>query len=349
MSNERMKILELLENGDITAEEANKLLKAIENNSNNSNNDSINFTKVSNKVNDILGLITKKTSSMGVHLGNEIKNLVKNINISNTKNSFYKEFEFELDNIKKDLTLKSLNGEMVLKGYNGNKITLKAIYIPKNTKNNLIFCNQDSNKYVLSFNENDFEKVSIDVLIPKKCLQNIYINCINSNISLSSMNFANIFCETSACNCIIENSDGDNININNINGKIIIRNTKANNLKVCNINEYVKLNNIDIKNISLDILNGEIGVLNDYLNLFDDYKWRFETQNMPINIQINTDNINYSIDAQTSLGKINILKNNLAYYEKSDKRVLAKIERPYDLFKNLDLIMQTTNSAIILS
>ena len=101
--------------------------------------------------------------------------------------------------------------------------------------------------------------------------------------------------------------------------------------------------------MSVDVLNGEIDVINDYLNLFDNYNWKLETQNNPINIEINTDNINYNIDAKTSLGKVNILKTNLIYSEKTDYKVIAKTEHTNDLFKSLNLSLETTNSTIILS
>ena len=58
MNNERIKILKMLENGDITADEASKLLSALEsssqsysNNTNNNNNQSIDFNKIINKIN----------------------------------------------------------------------------------------------------------------------------------------------------------------------------------------------------------------------------------------------------------------------------------------------------------
>ncbi|WP_317366801.1 DUF4097 family beta strand repeat-containing protein [uncultured Tyzzerella sp.] len=358
MSNERIKILKMLENGEITADEASKLLSAIENSSNtyahnnnyndNNNGQSIDFNKIINKITSTTQILAKKTSKIYNDLEKEIKNIFQNANIT-SKNSICKEFNFTLNNINNTLDLKSLNGEMVLKGYNGNKLTLKAIYIPKDINSTVDFYTTDNQKYIFTFMEDKFEKVSIEILVPKKHFDSILISNINSNFSLDAINFKNVVCDTTNSNGIIENCEGENININNVNGKLIIRNIKANSLKVCNINNYVKLNNIDIKNVSIDVLNGEIDVINDYLNLFDDYNWKIETQNNPINVEINTDNVNYSIDATTSLGRVNILKNNLIYTEKSDYRVVAKTEYVNHLFKNLDLSLTTTNSTIILS
>ncbi len=361
MSNERIKILKMLEKGEITADEASRLLSALEggtsqqtyqnndNNNNNNNNQSIDFTKIMNKITNTTQILAKKTSKIYGELEKEVKNIIKNINVSSNKNSFCKEFNFALGDQDNNIELKSLNGEMVLKGYNGDKLTLKAIYIPKDNTKTVDLYNSENKKYIFTFKEEDFEKVSIEVLLPKKYFKNINLSSINSNFSLDSINFENIFCETTKCNGIIENVEGQNININNINGKLIVRNIKANILKISNINDYVKLNNVDIKDMSVDVLNGEIDVINDYLNLFDNYDWKLETQNNPINIEINTDNINYNIDAKTSLGKVNILKNNLIYSEKTDYKVIAKTEHTNDLFKSLNLSLETTNSTIILS
>ncbi len=356
MNNERIKILKMLENGDITADEASKLLSALEissqsysNNTNDNNNQSIDFNKIINKITNTTQMLARKTSKIYNGLEKDVKNIFQNINTTSNKNSICKEFNFALNEINNSLDLKSLNGEMVLKGYNGDKLTLKAVYIPKDMSTTLDFYTTDNKKYIFSFMEEKFEKVSLEVLLPKKYFDSISISTINSNFSLDSINFKNVLCDTTNSNGIIENCEGQDININNVNGKLIIRNIKSDVLKVCNINNYVKLNNIDVKKVSIDVLNGEIDVINDYLNLFDDYDWKLETQNNSINVEINTDNVNYNIDAKTSLGKINILKNNIAYSEKNDYRVLARTEHKNDLFKNLNLSLETTNSTIILS
>ncbi len=365
MSNEKIKILKMLENGEITADEASKLLSALEgksfytstnnnnNNNNNSNNNnngsSIDFNKILNKITSTTQVLAKKTSQIYNGLEKEFKGIFKNINTSSNKSNICKEFNIDLTDVNNTLDVKSLNGEMVLKGYNGDKLTLKAIYIPKDINANIDFYNTDNKKYIFTFREEIFEKVSIEVLVPKKYFDTICVGGLNSNFSLDSLNFKNIISDTTNCNGIVENCEGNDININNVNGKLIIRGIKSDNLKVCNINSYVKLKNIDIKNVSVDVLNGEIDVVNDYLNLFDDYKWKLETQNNPINVEINTDNINYNIDAKTSLGRVNILKNNLIYSEKSDFKVVAITENKNELFKNLSLFLETTNSTIILS
>lgn len=365
MSNEKIKILKMLENGEITTDEAMKLLSVIEgnfstnttynsnnNNNNNSNNGSsisIDFNKIKNKISKTTNILAQKTSKIYSGVEKEVKNIFKNINTNYTKSSSVKEFNFSLNETENTLNLKALNGETVLKGYNGDKLTLKVIYIPKQQDADIQFYYLENKEYSLKFKEELFEKISIEALIPKKYFKNISLNLINSNFLLNSLNFQNIFCETTKCNGIIENSDGQNINVNNINGKIIVRNIKADKLKICNINDYVKLNNIDIKEVFVDVLNGEIDVVNDYLNSFDSYNWNLETQSNPINIEINTDNVFYNIDATASVGKINILKNNLVYTEKTDYKVVAKTEDINPDFKSLNLYLETANSTIILS
>lgn len=362
MSNEKIKILKMLENGEITTDEAIKLLSVVEGNfstnttysSNNTNNNngnttSIDFNKLKHKLAKTTNILAQKTSKIYSGVEKEVKNIFKNINISSTKTNSVKEFNFSLNETGNILDLKALNGETVLKGYNGDKLTLKVMYIPKQQDADIQFYYLDDKKYTLKFKEEFFEKISIEALIPKKYFKNISLNLINTNFLLDSVNFENIFCETTKCNGIIENSDGQNINVNNVNGKIIVRNIKADNLKICNINDYVKLNNIDIKEVFVDVLNGEIDVINDYLNSFDSYNWKLETQSNPINVEINTDNIRYNIDATASVGKINILKNNLVYSEKTDYKVVAKTENDNPDFKSLNLCLETANSTIILS
>lgn len=364
MNTEKMKILKMLENGEITADEANKLISIISNaqsdnnnrynNSNSNNNNSnrtsngYNFDNIANKITNVANKISTKTVSAYFGIEKKTKDIFKNVNLNSiSKKNICKEFNYTLISKNNNLNIKGLNGEVVVKGYNGDKLTITAKYVPKNFSH-IDIINENINDFYINFNENEFYKVSLEILLPTKYFDNILVNAISSNYLVDNIVASEIKCISKTSNGIVENCDVYDIKIDNTDGKLIVRNVKSNSLNISNINDYINLKNIDCENLYADTLNGEISIVNDYLNAFDNYKWTLETQNNPISIEINTDNVNYDIEAQTSLGKVNILKNNILYYEKNDFKVMAKSENKNNSFKNLNINAQTTNSTIIL-
>ena len=206
------------------------------------------------------------------------------------------------------------------------------------------------NNYILNFKQEDFKKVSIEVLMPIKYFKQINVNNINSNFSIDTLKFETLISKSNSSNGIIENCDCNSINIDsNTDGKFIVRNILAESLNINTINGFVKLKNLDVKNVKVDNINGEIEAINDYFNKYDDYNWVLETQNNPINVEINTNNVNYKIKAKTTLGSIDINKNNLSFLEKTAFSILAETESKNINNKNMDISLMNTNSKILLS
>ena len=368
MNNERNKILKMLENREITVEEASRLLAALENrssgiefnnstlNSNNNNNNNINkstnkdFSNIINKVSNIASTVVKKGAVVANNIESEVKKFISEHKSTKSNSIFNKEFNYNLFSFENNIQLSSLNGEMHLKGYNGDKLTLRAIYEPLNSNANIEFYNLGDNNYILNFKQEDFKKVSIEVLMPIKYFKQINVNNINSNFSIDTLKFETLISKSNSSNGIIENCDCNSINIDsNTDGKFIVRNILAESLNINTINGFVKLKNLDVKNVKVDNINGEIEAINDYFNKYDDYNWVLETQNNPINVEINTNNVNYKIKAQTTLGSIDINKNNLSFLEKTAFSILAETESKNINNKNMDISLMNTNSKILLS
>lgn len=381
MNNEKNKILKMLENGEISSDEASKLLSILENvssnknkensfinnsNSNNNNNgdrcnsnnkNSSTFSKLDVDLSNILDKVNTATSTLvqkgtGIFkiIEKEVKTAVSSIPKKSTpsnKQSFYKEFNFETSDYDNSLNLKSLNGEMILKGYNGNKLTVKIIYIPTSSSTNINISNTMKD-YNLIFDESAFEKVSIEVLIPSKCFKSIKLIAYNSNFCIDGLEFGSLNVNSLNSNCIVENCLSDYMFLDGVDSKFIVRNTISNKGEIYNVSNFVKLNNIDIKELKVDVINSDISLVNGYLNKFKDYLWYLEAQNNTINIEINTDDINYDIDATSNLGKISILKHNLDFSTRTDSKVIAKSNNTTQLFKYLNLEVKNTNADIVI-
>lgn len=372
MESERIKILKMLENKQITAEEASRLLAALQNketmessfynsnnNSNNNSSDSkkatssIDFSDIKNKVAGFATSVYKKSVKVLNNLEQDIRNTLKNTSNNNktynNSQDILKEFNYTIT-YNQNIRLAALNGEMQIKGYNGDKLTLRVKYTPLIANSNIEFNNYDNNNYVLNFKKECFKKISVEALVPNKNLDKLELDNIGSNCSVDGVKFESLSIISQNSNAIIENCTAKNIKLENNNkGKFILRNITADALNINNIDGFVKLKNLDIQNVTVDNINGEIEAINDYFNKYEDYKWKLETQNSNINVEINTDNVNYDIKAQTTLGSIELNKRNLSFAERSQYSVLASTENKNSSYKNMDIHLTTTNSKILLS
>ena len=141
----------------------------------------------------------------------------------------------------------------------------------------------------------------------------------------------------------LENSSSKNLEISNMNNTILLNNFDVKNIILSNIN-----GSIDIKNIILSNINGSIDIKNNSFIDYEDYNWKIKNQNGSINLEIDEDNINYKIDAKASTGEVKVKKGNLVYSEKTPNTIVAKTEKQDRSYKSLNLLLETTNSAIIL-
>lgn len=133
-----------------------------------------------------------------------------------------------------------------------------------------------------------------------------------------------------------------------MNGSVALENSSSKNLEISNMNNTILLNNFDVKNIILSNINGSIDIKNNSFIDYEDYNWKINNQNGSINLEIDEDNINYKIDAKASTGEVKVKKGNLVYSEKTPNTIVAKKEKQDRSYKSLNLLLETTNSAIIL-
>lgn len=344
MNNEKEKIFKMLENKEINAEEATKLLSALNsvaNTANKQNNSSSpDLSNILNKVGNVASNLIKKGAVFIKDISNQ----------KNTNNNSWitKEFNYNLSCFNNNIKLNSLNGEAILKGYNGDKLTLRLMYKLKNPNGKINFYNIGNDTFSLEYESNSFEKVSFEVLLPMKYFKNIEMSNINSNYSIDRINFDKITLESRNSNGILENIEGKDLKLDNLNGNLIFKNILCQNTNINNINGYLKIKNIDSKELEIDSINANVEILNDYLNKYENYNWTIETQNSPIKVEINTDTVNYNIKASTTLGNIDINKPNIIFEERNSSKVVAYNENKNHNYKNMNIYMSTTNSTILL-
>lgn len=261
-----------------------------------------------------------------------------------------KNFSFELNDNNNVLDLKSINGKLKVKGYDGNKLVLKVKYISKNSKNtNIDFYKTNNKRFILKLEEDKFKKVSIEALLPNEHFKEINIYSKNSQSYLKSIDAKNILIESINSNLLIEKNVAKYLDLNNLNGNIKIKDCIIKNIDLDNVNNNIVLDNCDIKNLNSKNLNSNLEIIEDSaFSEFKGYKWNLNAQNSLIRLVIGSENINYNINAKANNGKIQILKDNFVYSKKLENEIVAKTDSKDKSYKSLNLYLETSNSTIIL-
>jgi DUF4097 and DUF4098 domain-containing protein YvlB len=373
MSLEKLKILSMLEEGKISAQEASSLLESLGTTSQNSTGHNFNTQSQDNSKQD-KNISTSKVTSIGAKLDSLIsdvkpyaekyskigiaktKDLIKTVSTASTKTpsaspDILKTITIEeivLSNNKK-LILNGLNGNINVKGYNGDKISL-SLKIKTNLPNPSIQLNLYDDTYSLFYMESQFDEVSIDAYVPESLLSSIDILNKNGAIEISDL-------------------DTKNLDLKNINGTIranrikcdsIIGKTTKEPIELCkiisnygvfeNFNSLCHAELLDISNLKISTSNAKINVESFLYTNYNSYNLSLLTDNGPILLKTSTtQDIGYYLKGKSILGKINFnlpglqtLKNDGSFYE-------AKSINFEDKNTKVELKLETTNDSITLN
>lgn len=276
------------------------------------------------------------------------KYYVKEVSYNKGK-TIQEEFKLNVSDDKNKLELKALNGNIAIKGYEGSEIILNTQYILKEDGHTLAFYKDNKKGYVMNYDETKFKEVSIDVLVPFNHFKNVNVLAINSKTEVENLQAKDLSLKSMNGKIYIQSFKGEEIQVENLNASIAIEESVLEDLKVKNMNGSIEIENCDVKNIEGANTNGSINIFkNESLSSYDKYKWDIQNQNGKISLKLDSNNINYNIDAKTSNGNIMIEKNNLQYSKNNKNEVSAKTENPDKAYKSLNLSLKTSNSSIIL-
>ncbi len=225
--------------------------------------------------------------------------------------SFIREFELVVPQGNNELHLSALNGPLRLKGYNGNKITLKI-----NCKSTPFDCpislTQLGNKFTLLYDEREFEFVSVEGYVPSHLFNMLVLQVINGNLDVSDMVCANAHID--------------------------------------NFNSQVSMNNMDIGQLKLVTANGGIHCNVSQFSAFSNYNWSAETSNAQLTMNMPSNAAyGYHIRAHASLGSVKVGLTNMNYLASDASNVEAK-SIGYDAAqKHIMLQLETSGAAVVVN
>ncbi len=342
MSNEKMKILKMLEEGKINAQEASRLLESgkfesykEENRSNDQGGarsasrptgktfddyaDDFNrkFSSLAGELEPKINKFAEKVVEKTVAVADKISETIASSDFSISKPSGRaaatepRQFELKVSQGENQLDLRGLNGDVLVKGYNGDKISIK-VYASATPYNAPISLSQYGNTYKLVYNENEFQKVSIDAFVPSNMFNHIKISTENGKVTLSD-----VVSKTGV--------------IDNFNGQILINNAEIENLVTNSSNAPILF---DIKK----------------LNVFSDYNWKAETNNAKIELILPTSNqYGYDVEAHTSLGNIRLGLTNMQFFANNGYNIEARTIEYNKAMQKINLKLQTSGAQITIN
>lgn len=246
-----------------------------------------------------------------------------------------------------ELNITGLNGNVTIKGYNGDKITAKIYARQKSAgfaKGGTVEFMKLGSKYVLHYDEESVERLSVDAYVPEALFQNIHIETNNGALDVTNLKGHYLNIANSNGNTTISHVMAENIEIDCNNGRLDISELSAKNGKIENFNGDISVTDVDISNLKLIGLNGSLTMLLRSLSRYADYTWAVETSNGRIIANLPSGlEYGYHINAHTALSEIKVGLTGLNYFANSPSLVEAQSFRFKDSPKKMKISLETSN------
>jgi len=248
-----------------------------------------------------------------------------------------------------ELNLTGLNGQVMIKGYNGDKISAKIFTVAKRAGARAELA-QLGNKYYLSFDENDFERVCIDAFVPETMFDNVRVATTNGDIRIASL--VTNFMQTENLNGGTEISDvrASHIVAESNNGGFRMADTKADKASIENFNGAISISKIDIASLKATTFNGAVDMQIAGFNSFDYYNWHVETSNGKLGLVLPSySGLGYHVNAQAALDNVKLGLVGMNYLRNDKSYVEAKSINYDGAIKKADLTLMTSNAPLVIN
>ncbi len=260
-----------------------------------------------------------------------------------------KTFEMQVTGTDNTLNITSLNGDLVVKGYNGDKITLNVQYKCSGERERIELVKL-SNKYYLNYDEEFFDKVFVDAYVPEAMFENIKFQTTNGKILVSDIKSEYLSVSNQNGFTELRNATAENLKVECNNGRLVLERVSGVNGHVENFNGEISARGVDITNMKLISFNASISMDVPYFEMGDEYVWVVETSNEKININLPTDKRNgYYIKATSSLGDVNVSLPALTFTSNERSFVEGTSSSFSTCQKKVKLNVETSNAPITIS
>ena len=245
-----------------------------------------------------------------------------------------------------ELNLSGLNGNVHIKGYNGDKISAR-IHYKANRSSAAIDLMKLGGKYYLSYEEDDFQFVSIDAYVPAHKFKVINISGINGNMDLSGLSCDQLQISNSNGQTVLLDLTAESIKSESGNGRLTIGNITASTAVIEHFNGVVDAGEIDAEKLSLTNFNGSLSMSASAFNRFNEYLWNVETSNAKLTFNVPTlPGLGYHIKAHAALGNVRIGLTGLEFLINDPGLIEARTASFDSCGKKVRLALETSNAPL---
>jgi len=248
-----------------------------------------------------------------------------------------------------ELSLSGLNGEVRVKGYNGDKITARLSYKAKRTGAPIELVKLGG-KYFLNYESDDFQQVSVDAYVPERAFGVIKVDGLNCVVDCSSLAAGDINISNVNGNTSLSGIAATTLKAENGNGRFVISGVSADTATIENMNGTLECTELDIANLNMSNFNSPISIIMSGFNRHTDYLWSVETGNAKLSMNLPTmPNLGYHIKAHASMGSIRLGLTGLQFLINEPSLVEARSVSFDSAGKRLKLAAETSNAALTIS
>ncbi|MCL2840945.1 MAG: hypothetical protein FWE05_09270 [Defluviitaleaceae bacterium] len=249
-----------------------------------------------------------------------------------------------------ELSLAGINGEIRIKGYNGDKITARLVYRASKASAAHIEMVKLGGKYFLKYEPDDFQLVSIDAFVPERAFSVIKVDGVNCQLDCASlaaneMRFSNANGTTrltglSASNIVAESSGG-NFSVSNI---------SAASATIENLNGTMDTDELDIANLKLSNYNSPLSIIMSKFARHEEYIWSVETGNAKLSINLPTmPDLGYHIKAHAAMSQIKLGLTGLQFLINEPSLVEARSIHFDTAVKKIKMAVETSNAPLVIN
>lgn len=262
------------------------------------------------------------------------------------KGRMEKNFELKVATGGSELNISGFNGQVLLKGYNGDKISAKVYYTAKRGSPAMELMVLGS-KYYLNYDENDFESVSVDAYIPESMFFDVKALTSNGALVVST-----IKCEQAR----LENTNGD-IEVNGLvclgldaetnNGSVRLKGIAADRAIIDNFNGPISAADLDVAQLKMSTFNGGITMHAASFDRYGNYMWAVESNNGKVGMILPSSvDFGYYVKANAALSDVKIGLTGLSYISNGKSFAEAQSVNFDVAPKKIKLLAESSNAPI---
>jgi hypothetical protein len=248
-----------------------------------------------------------------------------------------------------ELNLSGINGDIRIKGYNGDKITARVSYKAVRA-GAVIDLRKLGGKYYLSYDQDEFEHVSMDAYVPERLFQTVKIDNINGQIDISSLASNQMEITNGNGHIRLSAIAAQYLKADNSQGRFILSNIAADTAVIENVNGIIEAEETDIGSFKLTNYNGPLTMLMSGFNRYNDYTWAIETGNAKLNMTLpSLPTLGYHIKAHTTLGEIRLGLTGLQFLVNDPSMTEARSIHYDSALKKVQLMAETSNGPLMIN